>query len=225
VIFTHSQFDTPGVDPIDGTWSDIQAVEKAFYPLGFNVLKPPQNLDKAHLIAQAKSIAAAIDPRSSFFVCVIKTHGAEGDFLWARDSLYHVNELINIFVRENCPALAGKPKLFIIEACRGPNYGIGIKPPNYPQVNASSSDPDIVICWSTMQGFVSWNTGEGGVFIQDWCEKFTLALAKPNQPTVFHHILTEVMNSVAQKRFYFDMAEGVKHIVKQTPTWFFHSVS
>jgi len=45
--------------------------------------------------------------------------------------------------------------------------------------------------------------------------KFTLALAKPNQPTVFHHILTEVMNSVAQKRFYFDMAEGVKNIVKQ----------
>jgi caspase-like apoptosis-related cysteine protease len=46
------------------------------------------------------------------------SHGENG-WLFCKDRSYRVEEIWESFVSENCPSLAGKPKLFFIQACQG----------------------------------------------------------------------------------------------------------
>lgn len=50
---------------------------------------------------------------------VILTHGTHGDALMASDQLYHLYDLIDQFTPLALPSMAGKPKIFIVQACRG----------------------------------------------------------------------------------------------------------
>lgn len=53
-------------------------------------------------------------------VIVIMTHGGPDGRLVGTDGLcLYLREIVSCFNRDNCPALAGKPKIFIIVACRG----------------------------------------------------------------------------------------------------------
>lgn len=48
---------------------------------------------------------------------VILSHGHMGSFS-TYDSFYMLDDLFNAFTADKCPTLAGKPKIFIIQACR-----------------------------------------------------------------------------------------------------------
>jgi len=45
----------------------------------------------------------------------VLSHGIENGHIYARDALYRVETLWNPFNAENCPSLAGKPKLFFVQ--------------------------------------------------------------------------------------------------------------
>ena len=49
------------------------------------------------------------------FGCAILTHGEEDDTLYASDGSFKLSEITEFFTTENCPTLAGKPKLFFIQ--------------------------------------------------------------------------------------------------------------
>lgn len=59
-----------------------------------------------------------------FFVL---THGNEKKEISAKDVYYPLNKLWECFTGDNCLSLAGKPKLFFINACRGKKIDRGIK--------------------------------------------------------------------------------------------------
>jgi hypothetical protein len=51
---------------------------------------------------------------------IIMTHGEDGDVLHAKDKSYKLDRMIcNKLTADNCPSLAGKPKLLFIQACKG----------------------------------------------------------------------------------------------------------
>lgn len=50
-------------------------------------------------------------------VFVILSHGRLGSFS-TRDSVCMLDDLFNAFTADKCPTLAGKPKIFFIQACR-----------------------------------------------------------------------------------------------------------
>ena len=50
----------------------------------------------------------------------IMTHGGSGDMLYGSDGKQiALTELTEIFEAEKCPALKNKPKIFILQCCRG----------------------------------------------------------------------------------------------------------
>ena len=49
---------------------------------------------------------------------VVMTHGEE-EMIYARDDKFPADDIIDKFRGNFCTTLAGKPKLFFIEACRG----------------------------------------------------------------------------------------------------------
>ena len=64
-------------------------------------------------------------------VIAILTHGLSGDRLLGVDGEYvTLDSLLSFFDGDHCsPTLAGKPKMFIIEACRGEKIDKGIEDP------------------------------------------------------------------------------------------------
>lgn len=57
----------------------------------------------------------------------VLTHGRSKGEISAKDMHYPVEKLWQPFTADNCISLAGKPKLFFINACRGKKKDSGIK--------------------------------------------------------------------------------------------------
>lgn len=54
------------------------------------------------------------------FVCVIMTHGRDSNVLYGVDDRKtRLEDLMSEVKPTNCPSLQGKPKFFIVQACRG----------------------------------------------------------------------------------------------------------
>ena len=57
--------------------------------------------------------------RFDCFVCCILTHGVLGHVYGTDGRIVRINQLTSCFSSRRCQALAGKPKLFFIQACQG----------------------------------------------------------------------------------------------------------
>ena len=105
----------------EGTAYDVTRLQKLWKDLGFTV-KVPEAADlKGQIIFTfLRQVAKEIDEKqnSSCFVCCIMTHGCMGKIYGSDDDSVDIKAILNLFKEANCPALAGKPKLFFIQACR-----------------------------------------------------------------------------------------------------------
>ncbi|MCP9262147.1 Cell death protein 3 [Dirofilaria immitis] len=131
----------------------------------------------------------------SSVVCVL-THGEHGELYGTDDIAISVLEFVSCLNARNCPALAYKPKLFFLQACRGQQYDRGFgtgfdgadgyfdrwftcttpqSQNNLPveQKTKSPIEADILVSYATTPGYVSWrNSMKGSWFIQSICEVF-----------------------------------------------------
>lgn len=55
------------------------------------------------------------------------THGEKNSIYLSDGSLIPVNSVWQEFEANKCPTLAGKPKIFLIQACRGEDYDHGTR--------------------------------------------------------------------------------------------------
>lgn len=89
----------------------------------------------------------------------ILSHGELG-YIYAYDTHYKLESIWNYFTASRCPSLAGKPKLFFIQACQGDRLDGGI---TLSRTETDSSDnqsmaykipihADFLIAYSTVPG-------------------------------------------------------------------------
>lgn len=62
---------------------------------------------------------------SDCLLIAILSHGEHG-YIYARDCHYKFDSIWNSFTANTCPTLAGKPKLFFIQACQGEQLDGGV---------------------------------------------------------------------------------------------------
>jgi len=106
----------------------------------------------------------------------VMSHGDNG-ILYAKDQQYKPERLWSYFTSDQCPTLAGKPKLFFIQACQGDRMDPGttmlprLTETDSPNVSYKiPTHADFMIAYSTIPGFYSWrNTTNGSWFIQALC--------------------------------------------------------
>ncbi|CAH8438427.1 unnamed protein product [Heterobilharzia americana] len=60
----------------------------------------------------------------SAVICLM-SHGTIGRIYGVDGNSLSIHELTSLFTADNCPSLAGKPKIFFIQACRGEDYQKG----------------------------------------------------------------------------------------------------
>jgi hypothetical protein len=175
-----------------GTDKDAASLQKTFYKLGFNVQL--EHNKTAYDMRDMLSKLGKLDHSDyDCFVCCILSHGEEG-LIYGVDQSVEIEHLIAPFKSNR--TLAGKPKLFFIQACRGTKLmdGIDTNPYKIQCVNKIPMEADFLIAYSTIAGFYSWrNSANGSWFIQSLCE---LLNANGNKLEIMQ-VLTAVNRKVA----------------------------
>ncbi|XP_058240332.1 caspase-3a isoform X2 [Hemibagrus wyckioides] len=134
--------------------------------------------------------------------------------LLTADGALELKALTSLFRGDRCRSLAGKPKLFFIQACRGTDLDPGI------EVDSGTDDSmkipveaDFLYAYSTAPGYYSWrNTMTGSWFMQSLCEMLT----KYGLELELMQVLTRVNYKVALD---FESASNMPgfHAKKQIP--------
>ncbi|XP_029452489.1 caspase-6 isoform X2 [Rhinatrema bivittatum] len=197
-----------------GTNADRENLIRRLRELGFEVswfdnLRAEEVLQKIHTASTADHSDA------DCFLCVFLSHG-EDDHIYAFDAKIEIQILTNMFKGDKCQSLVGKPKIFVIQACRGDKHDEPVvasdstdsrldKPTtNEVEVDAAAvhtvpAGADFVMCYSVAEGYYSHReTLNGSWYIQDLCE----LLRKYGSSLEFTEILTLVNRKVSHRSVY-----------------------
>ncbi|GAB1300856.1 Caspase-14 [Apodemus speciosus] len=118
----------------EGSEVDMDALKCMFRYLKFESImkKDPtaqQFLDELNNFQQ--TIENWEEPVSCAFV-VLMAHGEEGLLKGEDGKMVRLEDLFEVLNNKNCKALRGKPKVYIIQACRGAGLGFMIVLPRFP---------------------------------------------------------------------------------------------
>ena len=116
------------------------------------------------------------------FVCCILSHGQNDEEVFGSDGVVNnIKDLTGLFTGVKCPSLAGKPKVFLFQACRGHQQMDGVQPmiesdspgdkmePTIPDLN------DVLIGYSTSPGHASFrHRKKGSWYISSLVQAFLL---------------------------------------------------
>ena len=105
------------------------------------------------------------------FICCILSHGGPGVVYGCDRGDVQICDIKSKFSANKCPGLAGKPKLFFIQACRGSGADRGYKqrddmPRGKQEICVVPNEADFLTGYATPDGYVSWRGNEGSEYIQ-----------------------------------------------------------
>ncbi|GAB1284999.1 Caspase-8 [Apodemus speciosus] len=104
-----------------GTDYDKDALSKTFKELHFEVVSYDDCT--ANKIHEVLGSYQSIDHKNKdCFICCILSHGDRGVVYGTDGREASIYELTSYFTGSKCPSLAGKPKIFFIQACQGNNF-------------------------------------------------------------------------------------------------------
>ncbi|XP_019597553.2 caspase-6 isoform X2 [Rhinolophus sinicus] len=213
LIFNHERFFWHLTLPERrGTSADRDNLKRRFSDLGFEV-KCFDDLKAEELLLTIHEASTSSHVDADCFLCVFLSHG-EGSHIYAYDAKIEIQTLTGLFKGDKCQSLVGKPKIFIIQACRGHQHDVPVIPldvvdhktappdANVTQVDAASvytlpAGADFLMCYSVAEGYYSHReTVNGSWYIQDLCEM----LRKFGSSLEFTELLTLVNRKVSQRR-------------------------
>ncbi|KYN13758.1 PREDICTED: caspase-1-like isoform X2 [Trachymyrmex cornetzi] len=178
IILNHVHFQNMGTR--EGSEKDTLDLKTSLDKLGFDVQVYTDPTFKT-ITKVLQSTAAEDHTDADCLIVVAMSHGESG-LLHSADSMYPVDALWIPFTGDQCLSLAGKPKLFFIQACRGTQLDNGVT--FFHQTDSIKSNTlkysipayaDILVAYSTYDGFFSWrNPDSGSWFIQALCEELDL---------------------------------------------------
>ncbi|XP_068128448.1 caspase-7-like [Hyperolius riggenbachi] len=170
----HSRSGGIQLDPRKGVMRDSKRLFSVLSSLGFAVsLHIDVSAEEIKEIYQAESRM----PQGDCFLSILSSHGEEGviyDFYGKR---IYLRDLYDLLSPENCPELAGIPKLFFIQACRGAELDEGaiLETDGGPQHISAFSHIDFlprdtVVVFASSEGYAAFHNPLGSVFLQTLCE-------------------------------------------------------
>ncbi|KAG8226250.1 hypothetical protein J437_LFUL004807 [Ladona fulva] len=191
LIFNNEKFKDDKLKQRLGTTEDGRVLRETLEGIGFEVL--------------------AIEDHSNHdcLLVAFMTHGKKGGEICASDDSFKVEEVFEKFKSDKVPTLAGKPKIFLFQACRGMKQDEGVNAlRNATSSVTTDSDSaryfslpttaDFLFLYSSMEGYVSHrSTTKGTWFIQDFCTE----LKKDARSKDMLSIVTNTLKRVALTRF------------------------
>ena len=184
--------------------NDEDGLHGLFTTLGFTVI-----VDKDLTANEMRSTVeeySLMDHNKRVFILILLSHGGAGDVVYGTDGgEVEVEQLKQMFYTTKCHSLAGVPKVFLIDACRGGNrenvhqYYDTKSPINgscRSTTNRTDSS-DFIIVYASTRGNVAYmlpggNNMRGSCFTQTLIKVITEA----NENTEFNEIKREVTSRI-----------------------------
>lgn len=189
-----------GMNERKGTDVDAANLSNDFTQLGFDVT-PYRNQTASEMLQLMAAVAKEDHRDCDCFAVAVLSHGDDGK-LYGTDGIVDINNFIDPI--KSCQSLAGKPKIFIFQACRGNELDAGTEVDDDDAIADKAEqrapqripiEADFLYAYSTTPGYFSWrNSGNGSWFIQAlhlMMEKFR------DKPLDFLSLLTRVNYEVA----------------------------
>ncbi|EDW36080.1 GL16870 [Drosophila persimilis] len=173
IIFNHEFFEIPTLRARMGTNVDAEELRKTFKRLGFDV-SVHKDCKWQNIREQIEKAAALDHTDSDCLAIAILSHGEHG-CIYANDVQYKLDQIWHYFTAKMCPTLAGKPKLFFIQACQGDGLDEGVMlEKGVTETDGDSSmgykipvHADFLFSYSTIPGYYSWrNINNGSWYMQ-----------------------------------------------------------
>nr|XP_029733416.1 uncharacterized protein LOC115269146 [Aedes albopictus] len=215
VIFNQVNFKAGKDLKRKGSDKDVERLHKVLPKLGFieDDIKDYKDSTYTKMQSVADELKHDEDLKQADCLMVfILTHGEQGDMLMAQDCTYNLYEFLENFTPKSLKSMAGKPKLFIIQACRGTKLDRGIQLKFKPiqadcvnnDVNSQSTNyvyrelPDLLLVMSSHYGHYSFRcTTTGSWLIQEFCN--VLESYESLETTSIYDVLTETISAVSRK--------------------------
>uniref|UniRef100_A0A8C5WDX7 Caspase-8 n=1 Tax=Leptobrachium leishanense TaxID=445787 RepID=A0A8C5WDX7_9ANUR len=190
-----------------GTDKDEESLRRVFSKLDFIVISH-KDLTGGGILQTIQDYSEQTHENSDCFICVILSHGNRGVIYGTDGESVAILKLTSGFKKSKCPSLAGKPKVFFIQACQGGAFQKSV------QVEADASnaclncevseadlipnEPDFLLGMATTQDHVSFRHREvGSWYIQALCNQLERSF---NRGEDIQLILTRVNNEVSQNQ-------------------------
>lgn len=198
-----------------GTDEDAARLRETFMTLKYEV-RNKNDLTCKEIMELMYNVSKEDHSKRSSFICVLLSHGEEG-IIYGTDGPLDLKKLTSFFKGDYCRSLTGKPKLFIIQACRGTELDSGIETDSGTDDDMTCQkipvEADFLYAYSTAPGYYSWrNSKDGSWFIQSLCAMLKLYAHKLE----LMHILTRVNQKVATEFESFSL-NSTFHAKKQIP--------
>ncbi|XP_009682548.1 caspase-8 [Struthio camelus] len=193
----------------NGTDVDAAALKKVFSKLHFKIAEYKDLTAKE--IRNIVNIYQCEDHKDKdCFVCCILSHGKKGIIYGVDGKEVPIQELTTSFTGRNCHSLAGKPKVFFVQACQGDarQKGVTIEIDSGEQdssvetdarfqLDCIPSEADFLLGMATLQDYVSYRSpSQGTWYIQSLCQH--LEKSCPRGEDILT-ILTAVNQEVSRK--------------------------
>ncbi|XP_008587292.1 PREDICTED: caspase-14 [Galeopterus variegatus] len=186
----------------EGSEADLDALEYMFQQLRFeSTMKrdPTAQQFQEELEKFQQAIDRREDPVSCAFV-VLMAHGEEGLLKGEDEQMVKLENLFELLNNRNCRALRAKPKVYIVQACRGEQKDPGQTVGGDEIMTITQDSPqtiptytDTLHIYSTVEGYIAYrHDQEGSCFIQTLVDVFT----KKKGPIL--QLLTEVTRRMAE---------------------------
>ena len=134
-------------------------------PLGFDVMCK-SDLTASNMYDELESYRKRKHTEYDAFVCCILTHGKLGAVYGVDGIAIEIRDLQGLFAGVKCQSLAGKPKIFIINACQGGSKQMGVTPVERDGPSTGTeqipNDCDFLTCSSTVPGYASFRSPDKG---------------------------------------------------------------
>ncbi|NXE77447.1 CASP8 protein, partial [Cochlearius cochlearius] len=193
----------------NGTNVDAAALRRVFSKLHFTIAEYSDLT--AEEIRKTVNIYRCEDHKDKdCFVCCILSHGKKGIIYGVDGQEVPIQELTTSFTGQNCRSLAGKPKVFFVQACQGEacQQGVTIETDAGEedssvetdarfQLDCIPAEADFLLGMATLQDYVSYRSPrEGTWYIQALCQH--LEYSCPRGEDILT-ILTAVNQEVSRK--------------------------
>lgn len=226
VIINNEKFPDTTLRDRAGTQQDANALNTVFRRLGFEVFVHNNLTSKAIRDTIQELRMKDFSNHDALVVCVL-SHGENGCVFGTDEQKVLLHDLTKPFTSGRTPSLAGKPKLFFIQACQGSDYQMGSSLPRSsspggeeravmeertprqleedsgPVYNIATVpwDADFLIGMATVPEYKSFrHTVTGSIYIQELCRQLTRSAESPVEDDILT-VLTRVNREVSKGNY------------------------
>ena len=210
---------------------DESAMKRIFQPRGF-VVDARRNLTKSQMKTCFEEYRRI--EHTGCFILIILSHGRDGVVFSSDDQEIRIADIEKKFRKSKCRSLQGKPRIFIIDACRGQEESMQItsstkKIPKKPftststfQQSGQNEDPeraDVAIIYATAPGELSYfDKTEGSLFTQLFENVMCEGIERNME---FNSIMTEVQNRISKYQLETGIYQTVEIVTRLRNQYYF----